>query len=101
MPLLSVLYLGLNGLLLANELRPQDENFFLAYFKLLTDRGQLVQEDSVCWGTRSSHLWSSCLREGLLQLIQLVLQFFILRFKFLTLQETGTILSPSSTATCL
>lgn len=101
MHLLTIIYLGLNSLLLANELRPQDEDFFLAYFQLFTHWSQLIQEDSIRRGTRSSYLWRSRFCEGLLQLIQLILQFFILRFKFLTLQEIGTMPSPSSIPMCL
>lgn len=92
-------YLGLNSFFLANELRPQDEDFFLADFKLLTHWSQLIQEDSIRRGPGCSYLRRSRFCEGLLQLIQLILQFLILRFEFLTLQEIGSIPSPGSVGT--
>lgn len=63
--LLARAYLGLDGLLLAHQLRPQDEHFLFADIKLLTHRGQLLHEDTVGWRTWSSHLWGTFFAKGL------------------------------------
>lgn len=66
---LACAYLGLDGLFLAHQLRPQDEDLLFADIELLTHRGQLLHEDTVCWCPRSSHLWSAFLTKGFAQLI--------------------------------
>ena len=58
-------YLGLDGLFLAHQLRPQDEDFLLADIELLTHRGQLLHEDTVGWCTWSGHLGGTFLTKGL------------------------------------
>lgn len=58
-------YLGLDGLFLAHQLRPQDEDLLLADIELLTHRGQLLHEDTVGWCTWSGHLRGTFLTECL------------------------------------
>ena len=58
-------YLGLDSLLLAHQLRSQDEDFLLADIELLTHRGQLLHEDTVGWCTWSGHLWGTFLTKCL------------------------------------
>lgn len=86
---LSATYLRLNCLLLTHELRPQNEDFLLTYFQLLTDRGHLIQEDPIRWGTGGSDVRSTLFHQGLPQLVQLILEFLILGFKLLALKQRG------------
>lgn len=82
-------YLVVHCLLLADQLRAQDQHLLLAHVQLLAGGVELLQEHLVRRRARRRRAGGAVAQQALPHLGQVVLQLLVLRFQLLALQEVA------------